>query len=296
MIELGIRPGVSVALSFDEVVSHLEAAAVDAAGAISDLAPARTTSRVALVVGLAAWCLVSRLRRRRAATRAVRRALEAPDLETRKAAVLVAAHHGLDRYARAFSQWVDEQTESVLEPLAVAACDPDRPCRGRRLQKLRRWAEEFFEARAVASRKRAQAAVIEVPAPAGECVREVLHALDALLVVGAVAPGEDTRPSPAGRAPAGARSRWRARPDELDALKVLEALGAPRRPRPRQVPAAAANGQNGTGQKLDLERLLDELAGVRSGRRPFDLSTQRVAVARPRVRPARAQTALPRGA
>lgn len=292
VIELGVRPGVADVISLHEIVSRVTAGARDTARALPELVPDGLSFRLVAAVVLVGWVVLAHLLGRWVMTSAVRKALLATNPDTRRAAVLVAAHHGLGPYAGVLSRWVaTEALESVLLPLAEVVCDPRERRRGRRRNQLRGWAEDFFEARAAKSRERAEMAS-SLPICAGEPGEAgppvTFHAIDALLAVEQpVAPAlEPPRAGPAER-----RRRWRACPDELDALKVLEGLGGRPRTRRRPLPELP-EGEPGS-EKVDLDALVDALAGVQPPRRPVDLRRARSA-GRARVRTVRPPGGAPR--
>lgn len=227
------------------VVAWISEEAVDALPQVGLVA-------LVLAAGLLAWCLG----RRRTATGAVRRALVDPDPEVRRAAVLVAANHGLGRYTPVLCTRVErEPAETVLLALAEATRARSWCHRRGRRARLARWAEAFA------------AAPCETVEAASEGRRDGRQGIDALAVMEAP-PLDPQPPPPPPRREAGTRPprhRWRALPDGLDALKVLDALPsatwkrASSTYRPKRRPPS--------GERIDIEAVLDGLAGV-SPRRP----------------------------
>jgi hypothetical protein len=259
---LTVLPGLPlhhVLVLLELVGRAVETALVSAADTTSQVLGGRMPGTAALAV--AAWLVLSSARRRRLATGAVRRALRDPDPETRRAAVLVAGHHGLARYARVlYRQARAERDDRVLLALAETIDRGGGHGRGRRTRRLRRWADAFVD-KEMASTEDGPEAEGNGHGHRGGQVAEEVYRLDALELIAALPSGtrlEAVRPAGAGKR-ASARRRWRALPDELDALTVLDALEPPRRSRTRPA-ATLAKGQAGGGERTDIERLLDDLA------------------------------------
>jgi hypothetical protein len=211
------------------------------------------------VVAVAACLALYRLGARRGAGRAVRRALTAADPDTRRAAVLVAVDHGLGRYAQALCRRVTtEEADSVLVPLAEAVAARGGRGRRGRCGRLQRWAEAFLAGRTV-RRPEGAPRRTTAPAPRGRVDDGAAHGLDALELVEALGP-LPRQPSAGPPASARPRRQWRADPDELDALKVVDALRAG--PRRRASAKSAPNGRSTPAGTTDIDALLNELAGV----------------------------------
>jgi hypothetical protein len=221
------------------------------------------TPTVVLALAVAGGLVLSHVRDRRTATRAVRRALADSDPETRRAAVLVAARHGLARYARVLWKRLEsENADCVLLALAeVTRAQRWRRGGGRR-DDLRGWAEWFLAVRTV-PRPEPPGPAEEGPGRRESDAGDALHNIDALEVIkalperGSELPGDKATP-------AKSRRRWRARPNELDALKVVDGLAASRNG--QRTPSTPAPNGRGHHRRTDIDALLNELAGVRPDR------------------------------
>jgi hypothetical protein len=167
----------------------------------------------------------------------------------------VAAHHGLARYRRVLRRVSTmEDGDGVLVPLAEAIVD--QPKRGGlKCKRLLRWADEFLEGQHTPPPGAA-------PGPEGAGPPAPIpdtHTVDPLAVVDALVP-ENPQRLPV---PTTSRLRWRALPDQLDALAIVEAVGRPRRARAKVPAADPVEG------RVDIEALLDQLAEI--SRRPLAL-------------------------
>ena len=194
---------------------------------------------------------------RRQSSAALRVALSDPYPETRRAAVLVAARHGLANHAGLLVAHSRRETaEDVLFALAMVVRDRGCPGRGARA-KLRRWSDALLSAGGTSRSGHGDTASRDRSSRLDPAL--ALGVIDALQVLEAVTPVEPPA-SPAGPAkpalpPA---SLWTATPGELDPLAVLASLEdrpgipPPRRDSPGLEPE----------HRHDPEALVDRLAGI----------------------------------
>ena len=200
---------------------------------------------------------ISLVRARSRTSAAVRSALSDPDPETRRAAVLVAARHGLSHHARLLLGHARrEEAGDVL--FALAEVVRDRGCFGHGSRaKLRRWSEAFLSVREPSGsgdRKRASPHGCSGPDPVLAC-----DVIDALQVFDAVEP--PALPTGGAKEAHGPAPVWTAAPDELDPLAVLGSLEG------RPAPPPSRRDWREPGHRRDHEALVDRLAGIAPGRR-----------------------------
>ena len=235
----------------------------------------------------------------------MRRALTEEDPETRRAAVLVAAGHGLRRYARLLSSTTrTERSERVL--LTLADVVRTRGCPGRGASKrLRQWSEAFLRdaepSRRAPRRRSAEPCSDERPSAEPRSEEEQLPP-----VVDLIDPLDLEQVAPVDGAPALDPPRadlsllpapvWTAAPGQLDALAVLASLADNAAPKSTRTPPPPRNGDsappaNGHGtrsaRRWDHDALVDQLAGVAPRRLapPGGGSTRLRPRSRPRVSP-----------
>ena len=218
---------------------------------------------------------ISLLRFRGQSSAAVRLALSDPRPATRRAAVLVAARHGLTHHARLLVAHARQETAGeVLLTLAEAV--REYGCAGRGSPaRLRRWSEGFLRVREPSG-----SADHEETSPHRSSGQDLVHApaaIDALQMFDAVEPPA----SGPGRAEGALlpASPWTAALGELDPLAVLASLegrsgtmSMTRTPSPRQ------SAEVEPGHHRDHEALVDRLAGLE--RKPPPLARLRTGDAR----------------
>ena len=223
---------------------------------------------------LLVW-LAGRSRARRAAT-PLRLALADADPETRRAAVLVAACHGVDRHARLLLERVGVEDAPCVLVAVVEAVRGDRSTAASpAVRALQAWADGFPALPAGPEVELVEALPATASALA-EPSRWVVDGVDALEVLEAVASVASLAPPGPERGEVAATSaagRWRGRWGELDADEVVAAV----------VAVAAGRASGGTERprstrrrrrpNVDIDSLLDELVGI-------DLGEPRLARAR----------------
>ena len=212
------------------------------------------TGAVACLVVLISVVLV---RARRQGSAALRVALSDPYPETRRAAVLVAARHGLANHAGLLVAHSRRETaEDVLLTLAMVVRDRGCPGRGSRAT-LRRWSEALLSAGKASRSGQGETAsrhrsFRQDPALA----RGVIDALQVFEAVTPVQP--PTLPAGAAKQAPRPAPRWTAAPGELDPLAVLATLDD----QWGTTPSTRESGDPDPQDRRDHEALVDRLAGI----------------------------------
>ncbi len=217
---------------------------------------------VAVVACALLLIVVGSVRARRDTSAAVRLAIRDPRSETRRAAVVVAARHGLARYARLLAMHArHEQARDVLITLAEAVREHGCPGRGPSA-KLRRWSESFLSQVETSESAHGDERSGRSHSRQDGLSRAV-GVIDALEVVTAQR-DDDRPPSPRRtserRLPA---QVWTAGPGQLDALAVVASLeDRPYTYGTTQTPPRPDARHPERRRPVDHEALLDRIAGV----------------------------------
>lgn len=214
------------------------------------------------VVGcLVFLCLIAFFGAARRSSTAVRLALRDPDPETRRAAVLVAARHGLAHHAGLLASHVRyEFDEDVLFTLARVVRDDGCPGRGGRAE-LRRWSAAFLSQSAASeSPQRTEESPV---CSYGHDLGLAVDGIDALELF-------EVEPLPASPAGGGNETLrrappWRAAPGHLDAMAVLASLDGP--PPTKTTTTPSRHNTREPERRVDYEALVDRLAGIAPKRR-----------------------------